>query len=126
LKSQVCDNIALYAQKYDEEFHSYLPQFVTSVWNVLVTTDLGPKYDMLVSNALQFLVTVADKTQYGYLFEDVKVLTSTCEKVIIPNVAFRVSDDNVENAEEYIPRDIEGSDVDTRRRAAYDLVQVFS
>jgi exportin-2 (importin alpha re-exporter) len=36
LKSQVCDNIALCAQKYDEEFHLYLPQFVTSVWNVLV------------------------------------------------------------------------------------------
>lgn len=54
LKSQVCDNIALYAQKYDEEFQSYLPQFVTSVWNVLVTTDLGPKYDM-VSWILQLL-----------------------------------------------------------------------
>ncbi|PNF40478.1 Exportin-2 [Cryptotermes secundus] len=128
LKSQVCDNIALYAQKYDEEFQSYLPQFVTSVWNVLVTTDLGPKYDMLVSNALQFLATVADRTHYGYLFEDVNVLTSICEKVIIPNMAFRVSDEElfVDNAEEYIRRDIEGSDVDTRRRAACDLVRVLS
>jgi exportin-2 (importin alpha re-exporter) len=54
LKSQVCDNIALYAQKYDEEFQPYLPQFVTSVWNLLVTTDLDPKYD-LVSWVLQFL-----------------------------------------------------------------------
>lgn len=31
-----------------------------------------------------------------------------------------------ENAEEYIRRDIEGSDVDTRRRAACDLVRVLS
>jgi hypothetical protein len=39
-----------------------------------------------------------------------------------------VSDEElfVDNAEEYIRRDIEGSDVDTRRRAACDLVKVFS
>jgi hypothetical protein len=43
----------------------------------------------LVSNALHFLATVADRTHYGYLFEDVNVLTSICEKVIIPNMAFR-------------------------------------
>ncbi|KDR18464.1 exportin-2 [Zootermopsis nevadensis] len=128
LKSQVCDNIALYAQKYDEEFQPYLPQFVTSVWNLLVTTDLEPKYDLLVSNALQFLATVADRSHYRYLFQDVNVLTSICEKVIIPNMVFRVSDEElfVDNAEEYIRRDIEGSDVDTRRRAACDLVKVLS
>lgn len=31
-----------------------------------------------------------------------------------------------DNAEEYIRRDIEGSDVDTRRRAACDLVREMS
>ena len=31
-----------------------------------------------------------------------------------------------DNAEEYIRRDIEGSDVDTRRRAACDLVKALS
>lgn len=47
LKSQVCDNIALYAQKYDEEFRNYLPQFVTDVWSLLVATGLEPKYDLV-------------------------------------------------------------------------------
>lgn len=47
LKSQVCDNIALYAQKYDEEFQPYLPQFVTDVWSLLVSTGLQPKYDLV-------------------------------------------------------------------------------
>jgi hypothetical protein len=39
-----------------------------------------------------------------------------------------VSDEElfVDNAEEYVRRDIEGSDVDTRRRAACDLVRVLS
>jgi len=49
LKSQVCDNVALYAQKYDEEFQPYLPEFVKAVWDLLTSTGLQPKYDA-VSN----------------------------------------------------------------------------
>jgi exportin-2 (importin alpha re-exporter) len=47
LKAQVSNNITLYAEKYDEEFQPYLPLFVTSVWNLLVTTNQDPKYDMV-------------------------------------------------------------------------------
>ncbi|KAJ8926069.1 hypothetical protein NQ315_009924 [Exocentrus adspersus] len=126
LKSQVCDNIALYAQKYDEEFCSYLPQFVTDVWSLLVGTGLEPKYDLLVSNALQFLSSVAERNQYRSLFEDNTVLSSICEKVIIPNMEFRDQELFEDNPEEYTRRDIEGSDVDTRRRAACDLVNTLS
>lgn len=43
----------------------------------------------LVSNALQFLATVADRSQYRHLFEDPTILSSICEKVIIPNMEFR-------------------------------------
>lgn len=41
---------------------------------------------------------------------------------------FSASDEELfeDNPEEYIRRDIEGSDVDTRRRAACDLVKVLS
>ncbi|CAG9857406.1 unnamed protein product [Phyllotreta striolata] len=128
LKSQVCDNVALYAQKYDEEFQPYLPQFVTDVWSLLVATNLQPKYDLLVSNALQFLSSVAERSQYRNLFEDDNVLSSICEKVIIPNMEFRTSDEELfeDNPEEYTRRDIEGSDIDTRRRAACDLVNTLS
>lgn len=128
LKSQVCDNVCLYAHKYDEEFQTYLPQFVTAVWNLLTSNVQKPKFDALVSNALQFLATVADRSQYRHLFEDPATLGSICEKVIIPNLEFKASDNELFefNPEEYIRRDIEGSDVDTRRRAASDLVKVFS
>lgn len=43
----------------------------------------------LVSNALQFLATVADRAQYRHLFEDPATLGNICEKVIIPNMEFR-------------------------------------
>ena len=58
LKSQICDNIGLYAHKYEEEFSPFMQPFVQSVWNLLLS--LGPqvKYDMLTSNAIQFLVII--------------------------------------------------------------------
>ena len=125
LKSQICDNVSLYAQKYDEEFASLLPQFVTDIWNLLVTTGKEVKYDLLVSNAMCFLRSVCERPQYKSLFEADGVLQSICEKVVIPNMEFRSADEEQfeDNPEEYIRRDLEGSDVDTRRRAACDLVR---
>jgi len=51
VKSQICDNVALYAQKYDEEFSPHLPGFVTAIWHLLTSTGQGVKYD-LVSKSL--------------------------------------------------------------------------
>ena len=103
-------------------------QFVTAVWNLLLTVGPQVKYDMLASNAIQFLASVADRQQYKGLFEDHATLSSICEKVIIPNIEMRECDTELfeDNPEEYIRRDLEGSDVDTRRRAACDLVKGLS
>lgn len=127
VKSQVCDNISLYAQNYSEEFGDYLPQFVSAVWNLLVTTSLDSKYDLLVSNAIQFLTAVVNRPQYRSLFEAKESLTVICEKIVIPNLFLRDSDIEIfeDNPEEYIRKDIEKSDADTRRRAASDLVQAL-
>ncbi|XP_015114350.1 exportin-2 [Diachasma alloeum] len=128
LKSQVCDNIVLYAQKYNEEFQNYVPKFLEAIWALLNSTGQQPKYDALVSNSLQFLVTVADRDQYRPLFEEPQNLRNICTNLITPNIEFRESDNELfeDNPEEYIRRDIEGSDVDTRRRAACDLVKVLA
>jgi len=125
LKSQICDNVTMYAQKYHEEFQLFLPEFMSNVWNLLVHTGLETKYDILVSNAIRFLSAVADRLQFKHLFEEAGVLDSLCSKVIIPNMQFRESDEEMfhDNSEEYIRRDIEGSDLDTRRRAACDFVK---
>uniref|UniRef100_A0A3B3QS44 Exportin-2 n=1 Tax=Paramormyrops kingsleyae TaxID=1676925 RepID=A0A3B3QS44_9TELE len=94
-------------------FHSLL-----NLDNKLLQTDL-------VSNAIQFLASVCERPHYKHLFEDQNTLTSICEKVIVPNMEFRSADEEAfeDNSEEYIRRDLEGSDIDTRRRAACDLVR---
>uniref|UniRef100_A0A0B7B1D2 Exportin-2 n=2 Tax=Arion vulgaris TaxID=1028688 RepID=A0A0B7B1D2_9EUPU len=128
VKSQVCDNVTLYAQKYDEEFSPYLPEFVTAIWGLLINTGQEVKYDLLVSNAIQFLASVAERPAYKVLFDNTETLANICEKVVVPNMQLRDADEELfeDNPEEYMRRDIEGSDVDTRRRAACDLVQALS
>ena len=71
---------------------------------------------------------MAERPHYKDLFADPNILSSICEKVILPNMDFRPWDEELfeDNPEEYIRRDIEGSDVDTRRRAACDLVKALS
>ncbi|CAG5027047.1 unnamed protein product, partial [Parnassius apollo] len=128
LRTEVCECAALYALKYEEEFAPHAPSFVTAVWTVLLATGPQAKYDALVSNALTFLAKVAEKNSYKNLFEDPGTLSSICEKVVIPNMEFRESDMELfeDNPEEYVRRDMEGSDVDTRRRAACDLVKTLA
>jgi exportin-2 (importin alpha re-exporter) len=56
----------------------------------------------LVSNAIGFLSSVAERAHYKELFEDPAILTSICEKVILPNMEFRTSDEELfeDNPEE--------------------------
>ncbi|KAF9416074.1 hypothetical protein HW555_006486 [Spodoptera exigua] len=111
LRTEICECAALYALKYEEEFAPHAPAFVTCVWTVLLATGPQAKYDALVSNALTFLAKIAEKNNYKSLFEDPATLSKSDMELF------------EDNPEEYVRRDIEGSDVDTRRRAACDLVR---
>ena len=47
VKSQVCDNITLYATKYASDFTNYLAEFVKDIWEMLtgMKNTQDPKYD---------------------------------------------------------------------------------
>eukprot|EP01095_Lingulamoeba_sp_RSL-Kostka_P012396 TRINITY_DN4927_c0_g2_i1.p1 TRINITY_DN4927_c0_g2~~TRINITY_DN4927_c0_g2_i1.p1 ORF type:complete len:158 (-),score=50.79 TRINITY_DN4927_c0_g2_i1:658-1131(-) len=111
IQAQICENISLYIEKYEEEFKDCLQGFVDDVWGLLTTTPLDDKYDNLVIQAIGFLTSVS-KGVYHHLFKDDGTLKQICEKVIIPNMMFReIDEENFEdNPVEYIRRDIEGSD----------------
>jgi exportin-2 (importin alpha re-exporter) len=120
VKSDVFRVLVLYTKKYEEEFRPQLTQFIGSSWNML--TAIGPetKYDLVVSRALEFLTTVASIQQHAENFNSPDVLGQVTEKVVIPNLSLRESDIELFEDEpiEFIRRDLEGSDEDTRRRAA--------
>ena len=75
-------------------------------------------------NAIRFLTTVANGVHYT-LFKNEDVLKQVCEKIVIPNLMMRDDDEEMFelNWVEYVRRDTEGSDSDTRRRAAAELVK---
>jgi exportin-2 (importin alpha re-exporter) len=112
-------------QKYEDAFGELCKPFITSTWNLLTTIGPETKYDILVSKALHFLTAVASQDKHAVTFNDDSVLGQVVEKVILPNVSLRESD--IEQFEdepiEYIRRDLEGSDADTRRRAATDFLR---
>mmetsp|Transcript_33790 Transcript_33790/g.100617 ORF Transcript_33790/g.100617 Transcript_33790/m.100617 type:complete len:935 (-) Transcript_33790:308-3112(-) len=124
VKSAVCLNINLFMEMNEEEFAKFLQTFVTDVWGLLMKVSLKPGQDNLVMSAIKFLTTVCRSVHYQ-LFNNAGALQQICEKVIVPNLTLREEDEEVfeMNPLEYIRRDAEGSDSDTRRRAAADLVK---
>lgn len=125
VKAGICEVLILYVQKYEDAFGAVLQPFITNAWNLLTTIGPETKYDILVSKALHFLTAVAKIPQHAQNFNNEDVLGQVVEKVILPNVSLRTSDEEQFEDEpiEYIRRDLEGSDADTRRRAATDFLR---
>lgn len=125
VKAGICEVLVLYVQKYEDAFGPLLHPFITSAWELLTTIGPETKYDILVSKTLHFLTAVASIKAHAETFNNADTLGQIVEKVILPNVALRESD--IEQFEdepiEYIRRDLEGSDADTRRRAATDFLR---
>ncbi|KAF2716812.1 Cse1-domain-containing protein [Polychaeton citri CBS 116435] len=117
--------LVLYAKKYEDAFGPHLGQFISSSWAML--TNVGPelKYDLVVSRALEFLTTVAGISQHAQNFNNAEILGQVIEKVVLPNLSLRESDIELFEDEpiEFIRRDLEGSDEDTRRRAATNFLK---
>ncbi|KAK9704355.1 importin-alpha export receptor [Basidiobolus ranarum] len=124
IKASICESVELYAHRYEEDF-PMLPKFVETVWSLLTVTSLEPKNDLLVSKAISVITTIAKLQRHRDLFLVGDTLKNMCEKIILPNMSLRTSDEELfeDDPIEYIRRDLEGSDNDTRRRAASDLVR---
>ena len=120
--------LTLYVQKYMDEFKPHIGQFVESSWSFLTTIGQETKYDILVSKALQFLTSVAGMPEHSGVFQSEETLHQIVEKVILPNVSLRESDEELFEDEpiEFIRRDLEGSDSETRRRAATDFLRTLA
>ncbi|KAI9030863.1 Cse1-domain-containing protein [Phycomyces nitens] len=124
IKTGICEIIELYTQKYSEEF-TQLKDFIPIVFELLATTGQESKYDTMVGNGLATLTCIIRIRKYSDLFGQETTMQQMCEKIALPNISMRTSDEELfeDNPIEYIRRDIEGSDTDTRRRAAADFIR---
>ncbi|KZM24630.1 protein export from nucleus [Ascochyta rabiei] len=109
VRAGIFEALMLYIQKYEDAFGAHLAQFIETTWNFLMTVGLETKYDIL----------------HAENFNSQTVLVQVIEKVILPNLTLRESDVELFEDEpiEFIRRDLEGSDNDTRRRAATNFLR---
>ena len=112
--------------KEEEALQPYLSASLSDVWTLLMATGLAPHQDLLVTTSIKFLATVANSVHHP-LFATPGVLQNVCEKIIAPNVQLLQQDEELfdDNAFEYVRRDVEGSDTDTRRRTSCELVRAL-
>ncbi|QPG77000.1 hypothetical protein FOA43_004394 [Brettanomyces nanus] len=127
VKISICELIQLYTTRYEEEFHDFIPSFIQTVWDLLNTITLQPKYDILASKGLRFLTAIASAPTYAPTINNEEALKQITEKIILQNVTLRESDEEMfeDDPIEYTRRDLEGSDSDTRRRAATEFLRAL-
>lgn len=113
-----------FAVHYDEEFRNFLPQFLEDTWALLVRGSNTSKYDSVVTAGIRFLTAVSKSPDFG-LFEDPSILNQICKRIVVPNLELREEDEELfeDNPVEYVRRDLEGSDTETRRRGSVELVK---
>eukprot|EP00633_Aureoumbra_lagunensis_P002197 CAMPEP_0197286210 /NCGR_PEP_ID=MMETSP0890-20130614/1681_1 /TAXON_ID=44058 ORGANISM="Aureoumbra lagunensis, Strain CCMP1510" /NCGR_SAMPLE_ID=MMETSP0890 /ASSEMBLY_ACC=CAM_ASM_000533 /LENGTH=764 /DNA_ID=CAMNT_0042754417 /DNA_START=78 /DNA_END=2372 /DNA_ORIENTATION=- len=127
LQAAIVENIALYASKYDEEFQPYLQRFAAAVWQRLMHTSRHEKYDHLAVTSIGFLASVIANGVHTAQFSDEATLKNIIESIVAPNLQLRDSDleQFEDNPKEFINRDLEAADAETRRRSARELVQAM-
>eukprot|EP00020_Sapocribrum_chincoteaguense_P002626 CAMPEP_0170746360 /NCGR_PEP_ID=MMETSP0437-20130122/8767_1 /TAXON_ID=0 /ORGANISM="Sexangularia sp." /LENGTH=974 /DNA_ID=CAMNT_0011085105 /DNA_START=96 /DNA_END=3020 /DNA_ORIENTATION=- len=125
LQALVCDCGALYMANYEEEFAPLVEQYMGEVWSMLAAmSGAGERADRVIIAATTFLSRVASSVAHE-LFASPGSLASVCSQVVIPSVRWPESEVELfEDAPlDYVRRDIEGSDAETKRRAAVELVK---
>lgn len=126
VKTSILELILLYISRYAEEFEPLIDNFITTVWSLIndfVTKQ--QKFDLFIVKALSFLTSITKISKYQSYFDNESSLKEIIEKIILPNIYFREIDE--ENFEDepinYVRSDLEGSDFDTRRKAATDFLK---
>ncbi|KAH3660492.1 hypothetical protein OGAPHI_007078 [Ogataea philodendri] len=127
VKTSCCELIQLYTTRYQEELGSLITEFIKTIWDLLSSIGPQPKYDILASKSLQFMTIIASLEAYNSALKSEGALKEISEKIILPNVLLRESDEELfeDDPIEYTRRDLEGSDSDTRRRAATDFLRAL-
>ena len=126
LQTAIVENLNLYANKYEEEFKPFLGPFTQAIWGLLMEVGPQPKYDHLTSSSIKFLTSVGSKQMNIPLFTDA-ILKDIVEHIVIKNLMATENDEEIfeDNPTDYIRKDMEGGDQDTRRRSAMELIRAL-
>jgi exportin-2 (importin alpha re-exporter) len=126
LKTSIVELLSLYVSRYADVFQPLISSFITSVWQLIYDyiTEQS-KYDLLVVKSLHFLTSVSKIPDYHSMFNNENSINEIIKNLILPNIAFRQSDEEIFEDEpiNFVRSDLEGSDFDTRRKSATDFLR---
>eukprot|EP00566_Odontella_aurita_P003278 CAMPEP_0113547256 /NCGR_PEP_ID=MMETSP0015_2-20120614/12254_1 /TAXON_ID=2838 /ORGANISM="Odontella" /LENGTH=984 /DNA_ID=CAMNT_0000447789 /DNA_START=9 /DNA_END=2963 /DNA_ORIENTATION=+ /assembly_acc=CAM_ASM_000160 len=127
LQSAIVENLNLYANKDEEPFLPFLPNFTTLVWNRLMALSSFPKHDTLATTSIRFLSSLVGKLMHKSLFQDPATLREIIVKIVIPNIMIREADEErfEDDPQEFILGDMEGSDTESRRKVSQELLRAM-
>ncbi|CAL9767703.1 unnamed protein product [Musa acuminata subsp. burmannicoides] len=102
---------------FEEHMREWMTEFLAYLGS-------SPSRDQLTVTAIKFLTTVSTSVHHS-LFGNPEVLQRICSSIVFPNIRLGEEDEELfeMNYIEYVRRDIEGSDIDTRRRIACELLK---
>ncbi|ORZ34475.1 Cse1-domain-containing protein [Catenaria anguillulae PL171] len=124
MQTVVCEIANVFCDKYTEDW-KYMGEVVQATWVLLTKTSTARKHDILVSRAMALLTTVVRRPAHRANFEAQDTLAAIVQQIVVPNLTLRESDEDMFEDEpfDFVRADLEGSDADTRRRSAADLVK---
>lgn len=126
VKTAIIELLSLHVTRYAEEFDPLIPNFITSVWELINTyVTQQSKFDLLAVNALSFLTSITKIVKYQSYFNNEQAINEIIEKIILPNIAFREVDEETFEDEpiSFVRSDLEGSDFDSRRKSSTDFLR---
>ncbi|SSD59994.1 probable Importin alpha re-exporter [Saccharomycodes ludwigii] len=127
VKSSIQELVQLYTTRYEDVFNPLIGDFISSTWELLTKLQPKAKNDILVSKSMLFLSSVARIPHFFKTFNSEDAMSVLVDKIILPNITLHESDEELfeDDPIEYIRRDLEGSDSDTRRRSCTDFLKVL-
>lgn len=130
VQTAVFENVRLYAEKYSEEFAPHSESFIQNTFHLLVARSKSPqaRFDEMLNNGMRFLSTLVASPLQVQFFGQEQILKAILEHVVVPNLLLQERDVEAfeDNPMEYLRRDIEGGDAETRRRIACDMIEKLS
>mmetsp|Transcript_24695 Transcript_24695/g.58398 ORF Transcript_24695/g.58398 Transcript_24695/m.58398 type:complete len:974 (+) Transcript_24695:152-3073(+) len=124
LQSAIIDILKLFIERDEEPFQSFIPEFTTLIWNLLISKTTYPKHDQVVVTSMKYLNILVGRQIYRDLFKETATLQQIVANIVIPNMTIRESDEEnfEDNPQEYIMTELEGSDNESRRRGSRELL----
>ncbi|EFP76090.2 importin-alpha export receptor [Puccinia graminis f. sp. tritici] len=126
IRAGICEVVELYSLRYLDVF-PMMDVFVKTCWDMLTRLGRQQRSDILVSKATRFLSVVVKMPSQRALFESLETLEAICEKIVLPNMFLRNFEVEMfeDDPAEFVRRDLEGSDNDTRRQAAIEITRAL-